>query len=157
MSALVTARRFVRFACAALACWPLAHYALVRTFDLNPWRFAGFAMYSVPRPALQAREVLMGEDASHLRPVPVEQLTREASERLLRILAEGLDARSTWGDLYDAVPQARELFLLSPSAHALTMSIEVCSLDARAFSACRTEQYACARSGESAECRRSYR
>ena len=31
-----------------IALWPLAHRALVARFDANPWKFAGWAMYTVP-------------------------------------------------------------------------------------------------------------
>jgi hypothetical protein len=34
-----------------VAGWPLVHIALVRTIKINPWKLAGWAMYSVPAPS----------------------------------------------------------------------------------------------------------
>lgn len=31
-----------------VAVWPLVHRMLVAKYDLNPWKFFGFAMYCVP-------------------------------------------------------------------------------------------------------------
>lgn len=32
----------------AFAVWPLLHYRLVNHYGLNPWKFAGWAMYTAP-------------------------------------------------------------------------------------------------------------
>jgi len=32
------------------AIWPLAHRAMVTRYDLNPWKFAAWAMYTTPTP-----------------------------------------------------------------------------------------------------------
>ncbi len=31
-----------------LAVWPLLHYVMVETFEMDRWRFCGFAMYATP-------------------------------------------------------------------------------------------------------------
>lgn len=36
-----------------LAVWPLVHIALVKRFDMSPWRFGGWGMYSQPTRAIQ--------------------------------------------------------------------------------------------------------
>ncbi len=46
---LQTKRRIVVGVVLAHALWPLAHFALTTSFELNPWKFFGWAMYaSVP-------------------------------------------------------------------------------------------------------------
>jgi hypothetical protein len=145
--------RFARSACLALALWPFVHFGLVQAFELHPWRFGGFAMYAAPRPALRAREIMLGPDREHLRPIPLEQLPSEVRARVLSVLGEGLEARASWGKLYDPTPQAAALFELSPSARVLVMSLDACTLDARAFTACSTERYDCGRTSDSIDCR----
>ena len=34
---------------ALVAAWPVAHYAWVQTQGVSPWKFFGWAMYTVPR------------------------------------------------------------------------------------------------------------
>lgn len=41
-------RRIVFVLLLAFALWPLVHHALVRSLDLNPWKYGGWAMYTVP-------------------------------------------------------------------------------------------------------------
>jgi hypothetical protein len=38
--------RALQVAIALVLLWPFAHYALVQRYDVNPWKFAGWAMYS---------------------------------------------------------------------------------------------------------------
>lgn len=43
------------------AIWPLVHHAAVRTLDLNPWKWFGWAMYTTPPRMIRLRAVdLMG-------------------------------------------------------------------------------------------------
>lgn len=48
MGAHVTKKRIVILVLVALAIWPWVHQGLVAYYDLDPWRFFGFAMYAVP-------------------------------------------------------------------------------------------------------------
>ncbi|MCC6766888.1 MAG: hypothetical protein IT293_19705 [Deltaproteobacteria bacterium] len=41
----------------ALTLWPLAHIGLVRRYDVNPWKLAGWGMYSAPRSRSLGMEV----------------------------------------------------------------------------------------------------
>ena len=47
----------------ALALWPLVHLWLVARFDVNPWKLAGWGMYSVPRSRSLGMEIF-GRDAA---------------------------------------------------------------------------------------------
>jgi len=39
----------VRVALVALTVWPAVHIALVKRYDVNPWKLAGWGMYSAPQ------------------------------------------------------------------------------------------------------------
>ena len=41
-------RRLVAAGLLLFALWPPLHFALVRRYDVDPWKLFGFAMYSVP-------------------------------------------------------------------------------------------------------------
>ena len=42
-------RRAVHLALAAFALWPVVQIGLVRAYDVNPWKLAGWGMYAVPQ------------------------------------------------------------------------------------------------------------
>jgi hypothetical protein len=43
------ARVAVNVTLALLAAWPLVQIALVRAYDVNPWKLAGWGMYAAPQ------------------------------------------------------------------------------------------------------------
>jgi len=49
--------RIVHLGLALIAAWPLVHMALVRRFDVSPWKLAGWGMYSTPRFDLLGMEI----------------------------------------------------------------------------------------------------
>jgi hypothetical protein len=42
-------RTAVNLALVFFALWPLGHLALVRAYDVNPWKLAGWGMYTTPQ------------------------------------------------------------------------------------------------------------
>ena len=44
------------------AIWPVVQIALVRIYDANPWKFAGWGMYSAPRIPRGARILCRAPD-----------------------------------------------------------------------------------------------
>jgi hypothetical protein len=56
-------RRIVYASLALIAAWPLVHVALVRRFELSPWKLAGWGMYTTPRFDLLGMEIY-GRDAA---------------------------------------------------------------------------------------------
>src|SRR5688500_10655944 len=123
--------RIARLLTAVVILWPLAHVPLVRAFELSPWSFGGFAMYTTPRPSLQGRDPLMAEAGAPLRAIAVESLPTEVREHVLSVLGESLQDRGVLGKLYDPTPHAEALLELSPSASHVVLSIEQCWLDAK--------------------------
>jgi len=91
--------RIVYAGLAVVAAWPLVHIALVRRFDVSPWKLAGWGMYSTPRFDLLGMEIYghdaaTGEDEQLTTPSGAE---REAAAayleryRWLRALADDSD------------------------------------------------------------------
>ena len=77
-----------------IALWPLVHRGLVARYDLNPWKFMGFAMYCMPRVSPLV-EVYAYYGA---RRAPVAADSGQVSE-LPRELARFITFRQVWGDL----------------------------------------------------------
>lgn len=50
LKAKLTFRRVVGWYIAGLWVWPALHFVLCQAFDLHPWKFAGWAMYTQPAP-----------------------------------------------------------------------------------------------------------
>ena len=51
---LATKRRVLVALVVALGLWPLLHIGVVRVFDLNPWNWYGWAMYTQPNGHVEA-------------------------------------------------------------------------------------------------------
>ncbi|HSQ00629.1 MAG TPA: hypothetical protein VL049_25680, partial [Candidatus Dormibacteraeota bacterium] len=71
---LAAKQRLVVSVLAVLALWPLAHRALVWRYDLDPWRFFGWAMYCTPRLPVDV-SLFAVEDGARV-PVELASLTR---------------------------------------------------------------------------------
>ena len=56
-------RRLVHVALACFTLWPLAHMGLVRGWGVNPWKLAGWGMYSAPQIPAELRLFGMTPDA----------------------------------------------------------------------------------------------
>ena len=80
--------------------WPLFHIYLVRRFDMNPWKFAGWGMYSAPQLASQVRVfVWIGGTRRELKPASLElnraiQDFRRLRRGLRKLIRPGALARS---------------------------------------------------------------
>lgn len=113
---------------AFVAVWPLVHRGLVAAYDVNPWRLAGWAMYTTPMPpVLVVAFEPRGEDG-----VPIDQRTlplfaqqvllefrrnRHALGNLLRpddFAAQVLEART---DLTEVVILVQRMVLDPGTAH----------------------------------------
>ena len=46
---LATKERVVHWSVAVFLVWPLVHFCLVQSHDINPWKLGGWAMYVQPR------------------------------------------------------------------------------------------------------------
>jgi hypothetical protein len=89
-------RRVVAGLLVAFAAWPLAHYPLVRHYGLDPWKFAGWAMYIRPT-FLPAVDVFEIRDGSRVKTPLIGSRLAAAGAEQQRLRAEAL----RWGRLVD--------------------------------------------------------
>jgi len=93
--------RIAAFALVGLALWPLAHRLLVMRFELDPWRYWGFAMYCYPKTDLRVGFTELS-DAGPERLAP--SALPESVERELRRFRHARRARGSLPP--DAVAQS---------------------------------------------------
>lgn len=120
---LAAKQRLVFAVLAVLAVWPLAHRALVWRYDIDPWRFFGWAMYCTPK--LPAEVSLFAIEGGARVPVPLDSLSdgqREAVDALRR-------RRSLWGTLASPERAGAALRAARPQAAAVEVVVTKWYLD----------------------------
>ncbi len=127
-------QRVVAGALVVLALWPLAHVALVRALDLNPWNWFGWAMYTTPPKRLTASVV--DPDG---RPLDRSRMTPAQTSRML-------DAYAAFSDWYMEIPAAASLddFASSclqpfPEHESITIHLYGISVDRRTATVTKQE------------------
>lgn len=119
-----TAQRRVTLALVAfVALWPLAHRALVARTGMNPWKLAGWAMYTTP--VVPTIVVLFHEEGGKLALLDERSLPGDAREALQRFR----DARTAWGSLVRPEPLARAVFEAQPALQHLVIATQKLTLD----------------------------
>ncbi len=110
-------------ALAALTVWPVLHFSLVERFELNPWKFFGFAMYC--RPTLPVRttiEVIEDGRSVAVRidqmPGPVRGALRDFSRN-----------RSVLGTFREPEPVADWIFRIRPQADEVRIEVRHARID----------------------------
>lgn len=79
---LETKKRLVRDLLVIAAIWPLAQFALTKAFDVSPWKLFGWAMYTGPQFATEAK--VLEIRASTLIEIEREKLTPEIQGELVK-------------------------------------------------------------------------
>jgi hypothetical protein len=110
-------QRLVVAVLAVLAAWPLAHRALVVRYDLDPWRFFGWAMYCTPK--LPATVALFAIEDGVRTPVEIRSLPR-ADRRAVYALRR---RRGLWGTLASPARAGRVLLAARPEADAVEVVV----------------------------------
>lgn len=129
-------QRLVVTVLAVLAVWPLAHRALVWRYDLDPWRFFGWAMYCTPK--LPAEVTLFAITGGARTAVPLSSLSRE-QRRAVHALRK---RRAVWGTLASPARAGDALLAARPDAEAVEVVVEKWYLDpATASIATHVEPY----------------
>ena len=145
-------RRLVFAVLGALSLWPVAHHALVASFDMDPWRLLGFSMYATPKRQMKVLSVEMGwppEVPAEQRALAPEQ--RTAFDRRLRDLRNG---RKTLGRLYPWRATMGDLLALLPDeVGRLTVTLSQSYVDPQAMLRIRTLVFRCDRGGSAAQVR----
>lgn len=116
-------RRLALALLAALALWPLLHRGLVARYDLNPWKLAGFAMYTTPTPPVLV--VVLHDAGGRLAPLDERGLPEATRRALDRFRSE----RHALGRLRRPDDLARALFRARPDLPALVVLVQRMRLD----------------------------
>lgn len=72
-------RRLVLTFLAGAVLWPMAHRILVATYEIDPWRLAGWAMYCTPK--LRVEVALVPEQAGRPVELAIPSDLREKANR----------------------------------------------------------------------------
>ena len=129
-------QRLVVAALAVLAVWPLAHRALVVRYDLDPWRFFGWAMYCTPK--LPTDIYLFAVENGVRVPVDPQSLTPAQRRSVYALLRR----RSVWGSLASPEHVGSTILAAKPEADAVEVVVSKWYLDpATAQIATRDERY----------------
>lgn len=133
---LAAKQRLVVGVLAGLAAWPLAHRLLVARYDLDPWRFFGWAMYCTPK--LPAEVHLFAFENGERVEVPLASL----GDPQRRAVDSLRDRREVWGRLASPARAAAALLDARPAAAAVEVVVEKWYLDpATASIASRVEPH----------------
>jgi len=101
----VAKQRAVALLVAALALWPLVHFALTRAYGIDPWKYFGWAMYATPPPSRSEVAVVVRSGSGDLT-LSRAQLSGKSRLELERFQ----DRRARWGSLATPRLLATRLF-----------------------------------------------
>ena len=111
-------RRAVAIAVVVFALWPLAHRALVATFDISPWKLGGWAMYSAPAfPVVVALYRVEGQR-------PVRLVEEELAPGLVQALRSFRNRRRTVGKLASPEELGRLVLERHPQTPAAIIAVQ---------------------------------
>ena len=106
-----------------LAVWPLVHYALVRSYQISPWKFFGWAMYC--RPENRISVFLAERTPTGLRALSRGVYTPPVMAEVRLFQRE----RQYYGFLASPERVAAALRKDSPGLHGLSVVVENLQLD----------------------------
>ena len=117
-------RRIVKVLLVALALWPLAHFALVLRFGVDPWKLFGWAMYSVPGAMKTVRVIELSRDGG------AREVTRAVQgEAVWRVVSRYRVLRQSLGDLASPEATARRILALRPDWEGVALPVLSLALD----------------------------
>ena len=116
-------QRLVVGVLAVLAVWPLAHRALVWRYDLDPWRFFGWAMYCTPK--LPTDVFLFATEHDDRQAVAIESLTPQQR----RAVSSLRKRRALWGTLASPDRAGAALLAARPQAESVEVLVSKWYLD----------------------------
>lgn len=103
-----------------LALWPAVHLFLAVRYEIDPWEFMGWGMYSLPSPQVHARMEALVDG----RPL----IVRPRDETLAR-LASFATARTRFGRFASVEALGRDLLALEPQMQGVVVILRRWTLD----------------------------
>jgi hypothetical protein len=116
-------RRILGAILVAAAVWPLFLRAAVRRFDVNPWKFGGFAMYTTPTPPILV--ALLRAVPGGFRALDPRTLPAPVRAQLDRFQME----RHALGTLREPDDVARAVLAAQPELPGLVVMVQRMKLD----------------------------
>jgi hypothetical protein len=110
---LAVKRRILLAILGTLAVWPIVHGWVVKRWDLDPWRFFGFAMYAVPATYQWVHEFELHDDRE------VSLHSNKFEQEALRLHINLMRQRAVLGDLIEPNELAEALFAERPEMSGL--------------------------------------
>ncbi len=109
----------------AMVLWLPVHRFLVVEYQANPWKFAGWAMYALPQPAVRVEFFGVASDSGELRPLVVDQTVPPMREAVVDFLTH----RKHAGTLVRPDELADPVFELYPSVEMLALVVTHVAVD----------------------------
>ena len=120
-----------------ITLWPAAHHVIVRRYGLNPWKWFGWSMYTVPPKQLQVRP-LSGATG---RQLPFNALSAEQQRDLMASYNAFGDRHNELGRWVRPDEFARALFDCYPDEDHIDLVVQRFGLDRETAMYQRVEEY----------------
>jgi hypothetical protein len=117
-------RRLVGGFLIAFGLWPLVHWGLVRVYDVDPWKLAGWAMYTAPG-AMKTVRVTRIERGGGFETLDFARYGPEEQRAVDRFR----ERRRVLGRLASSEPLARTMLALHPDWEGVAISVLSLKLD----------------------------
>ena len=124
---LETKKRILIATLYASFAWPLVHYGLVRTLDLNPWNWWGWAMYTTPPRRVQASAVSTDDGLD----LDMSRISRQAAQRVKAAYNAFSLERMEYGTLREPTDFARTLLEAFPDEGGVRIVVRSVLVDPR--------------------------
>jgi hypothetical protein len=116
-------KRVVSVALVAFALWPLVHRALVIVYDVNPWKLAGWAMFTAPNSTIGVALYQVQKDRA------VAIANSSLTPRIRKEMQHFVARRSALGRLASPDDLGRVLFEERPEWRWVVVFADVRKLD----------------------------
>jgi len=103
--------------------WPLVHQQLVARYRTDPWKFAGWAMYSVPSARVRVKLIGLAADGRRVRIDP------RKSTALASALDDFVARRRTLGLFVEPEAVVRKLIEVDPGTREWTVVVDQVGLN----------------------------
>lgn len=143
-----TKRHLLLVGIALLALWPSAQHLLAKRFELNPWKFFGWAMYCTAPP--EPRVNIWSLDGTRELALP---LLLGRVDGGFGALTKFTDLRRLWGRLYGPDELAQRILAGSPTLPGFRIYVNTVMLSARDGMSFHTSHvFECMRVGAASRC-----
>ena len=105
------------------ALWPWVHFGLTQHYELDPWKYGGWAMYVIPK--LDPSVEIASEEATKW--AILSKAT--ASPQLRRETRRFISSRRVWGRLASSDALVAQVFRDKPEASAVEIRVRTFALD----------------------------